>query len=176
MNPFWRLPTFFATSPWQKSSGSLTARLKVCGQFSVTILDQALTLPSRDEVFALGLGRRRMVFARTVCLSVNHQPCVIARSVVSQVSMRRAWQQMRRQGNRPLGERLWTNPRVKRSALQFTVLQNKHRLHQVLKEHWPPLPSSIPARRAVFRLKQQPLLVMEVFLPHVQELPCPLPR
>lgn len=176
MSPFWQIPTFFAINHWQKSSGSLTACLKKCGQFNVTILSQSLTLPTHDEVYALGLGRRRMVFARTVCLSVNHQPCVIARSVVSQTSMRRAWQQMRRQGNRPLGERLWTNPSVKRSALQFTVLHNKHRLHQVLKKHWPPLPASIPARRAVFRLKQQPLLVMEVFLPHVQELQCPLPR
>lgn len=157
---------------WQKSSGSLTARLKACGRFKVVVLASGFALPTRDEMHALGLTRPNWVYSRTVCLLVDDVPRVVARSVALGADVRGAWHSLRQQGARPLGETLWARPNIRRSCLQFAHLRANQRLHRVLLQHWPDLPKTIPARRAVFRFKKKPLIVMEAFLPAILELPC----
>ena len=158
--------------PWQKSSGSLTARLKSSGRFKVKVLASGSAKPTRDEMIALGLTRPNWVYSRTVCLLVDDVPRVIARSVVSGDDIKGVWHSLRRQGARPLGETFWAKPTIRRGCLEFANLQSHQQLHQVLRQHWPDLPKQIPVRRAVFRFKKKPLIVMEAFLPAILELPC----
>ncbi len=158
--------------PWQKSSGSLTARLKSSGRFKVKVLASCYEVPTRDEVMALGLTRPVWVYSRTVCLLIDEVPRVIARSVVRGDDVRGVWHSLRRQGTRPLGETLLAKPTIRRGCLEFAHLHSNQQLHQVLRQHWPDLPKQIPVRRAVFRFKKKPLIVMEAFLPAILELPC----
>lgn len=159
-------------TPWQKSSGSLTARLKASGRFKVKVLSSGYAKPTMDEAQALGLTRPVWVYVRTVCLLVDDVPRVVARSVARFDDVRGEWHRLRQQGSRPLGEMLWAKPTIRRGRLQFANLQSSQQLHRVLRQHWPDLPKTIPVRRAVFRLKKKPLIVMEAFLPAILELPC----
>lgn len=172
MTPLWSSSVFHAATPWQSSSGSLTARLRACGRFRVRVLHAGLMPATVDEALALRLPRRTLVYARTVCLEVDGAARVVARSVVSRSAMRRGWPRLRRQGSRPLAEMLWCNPRVERGQLHFAMLQGRHALHAALRAQWPDLPARAPARRACFYLHDQAMLVMEVFLPAIEELPC----
>lgn len=172
MLPFWSSSSFHASLQWQKSTGSLTARLKACGQFSVQVLHAGLMPAAADECAALGLKRQAMVYARTVCLLVNGRPVVVARSVAACRAMQGPWRGLRQQGTRPLGEMLWCNPAVARGGLEFSHLSYRHAVHRMLRRHWPALPATINVRRACFYLQGQPLLVLEAFLPQIEELPC----
>lgn len=166
----------YKLTSWQKSAGSLTARLKACGDFRVKVLASHCCTATADEIELLGLKRSTGVYVRTVCLLVDDVPRVIARSVASNRGLKGAWHTIRRQGSRSLGEMLWSNPQVNRGPLQFARLQSRHHLHRELRQSWPELPHTLPARRAIFMKKNQSLIVMEVFLPSLQELQCPLPR
>lgn len=172
MLPFWSSSPFRARLQWQKSPGSLTARLKACGSFSVQVLHAGLVPAAAGECAALGLQRAAMVYARTVCLRVNGRPVVVARSIAACRAMHGPWRGLRRQGTRPLGEMLWCNPAVDRGGLQFARVSRRHGVHRMLRRQWPALPATINVRRACFYLQGQPLLVLEAFLPEIEELPC----
>ena len=172
MTPFWSTAPFHAVTPWQNIPGSLTARLKACGLFHVRVLQAGMKPAALDEARLLRVPAGRLVYARTVCLEVNGVPRVLARSVTRRVSLRRGWQRLRQQGSRPLGEMLWRKPRIVRAPPSFATLDKRHTMYKALLHHWPRLPAQVPARRACFYLRQQPLLVMEVFLPTIEELPC----
>lgn len=172
MTPFWSSSIYHAAISWQKSSGSLTARLRACGRFNVRVLDTSIARATIDESVALHIPLRSMVYARTVCLEVNGRPCVVARSVTSRTAMRRAWHRVRQQGSRPLAEMLWCNPLVGRGRLYFATLDKRHAVYNEMMSHYATLPKRVAARRACFYLGKQPLLVMEAFLPEIEDLPC----
>jgi chorismate--pyruvate lyase len=73
-------------------------------------------------------------------------------------------------GNKPLGAALFADPQVKRSPLQFKKLSRRHELYRRACRILPEPPAHLWARRSVFTLQRQPILVTEVFLPGILEL------
>lgn len=171
MTPSWssRSPSG-GLSRWLCSRGSLTARLQANGRFQVRTLSTTWSKTTVDEARLLGLARPIMVYARQVCLLVDGEPCVVARTVVSGRALRGSWRSVLALGGRPLGAALWANPHVARGGKSYACLRQGDDLHRRLKRFYKNLPARLPARRSCFYLHGQPLLVMEAFLPAMRLL------
>lgn len=163
--------------PWLEEAGSLTARIvarcPAAAPFSVRVLAYGHGLPHGDECVLIGVAAHRLARRRDVLLMSGATPVVYAHTVVPQDSLRRAWQLMDRVGSRALGSVLFADPRVIRGPLSFRRLDHRHPLYREA-IGWCPAGMAAPvalwARRAVFRLSGQPLLVTEVFLPSILSL------
>lgn len=133
--------------------------------FAIRLLRQQWSRPLFDEAQALGLGARQVALIREVNLQCGETPMVFARSVVPAATVRVAQHRLTRLGTQSLGAILFSSPRLARSAVQFAELRAPHELYRrgrlasqrAFVRAW--------ARRSVFLLQRQPLLVSEVFLP-----------
>lgn len=161
---------------WLADQGSLTARLKLaCTGFSVRVVRSGLCRPNADESTPLCLHRRDQAYVREVVLrcEIDHAcgEVVFAHSVVPIPSLRGAWAPVTRLGTRPLGEALFTNPRVVRGALQYRRITPRHPLmRQAKKAGLADGMKRLWARRSVFSLRGHPLMVTEVFLPNILDV------
>ncbi len=151
-----RLPSSKVPRQWQHwllEPGSLTKRLKGhAGQtFSVKIIGEYWGKPTRSEARLLGVRAKQHVYIREVelwglgCCWVKARTLIPASSFVGSLSS------LRSIGNKPLGERLFSNPRVTRGPIEVAQLVDGN--------------TAVWARRSVFSLRNQPLLVNEVFMP-----------
>jgi chorismate--pyruvate lyase len=159
-----------ALAAWLADKGSLTAKLINLsqGRFRVQLLSQRLARPRLDELRLLGLGHQSQAVIREVVLYGNDQPWVFARSLIPLSSLTGQLRRLRKQGTRPLGAFLFSQPRLQRGQIAVCAL-NRH--HGYLPES---LLGPNPAwgRRSVFSLDQRPLVVSEVFLEPLQQLIC----
>jgi chorismate--pyruvate lyase len=111
-----------------------------------------------------------LAYSREVFLVADGVPVVFAHSTCAAQHLRGPWSALAGLGNRPLGAMLFTHPLVRRRSLHFKLLRRQHALFQQA------LPSAEPsavlwARRSIFELHHVPLLVTEVFLPAILNLP-----
>lgn len=152
-----------ALQHWLTDPGSLTARLiaKSRGQFQVEIVRQYTGRASRNECEVLGIRVNEMVLIREVILKGHHQPWVFARSLLPLSSLTGELRHLRKQGTRPLGAFLFSQPHLVRSPIALAAIRRDHRYVP------PTLAGSklLWGRRSVFCLRGKPLLVSEVFLP-----------
>jgi chorismate--pyruvate lyase len=154
--------------------GSLTRRLReACpGQFRVGVLREYWARPLLSEAQLLGVEPGRYVWTREVQLFCDVQPWVFARTMIPAATLRGGEQRLKRLGDRPLGELLFTDPCAQRGKVQIARITPGQRLHRrafgVLAE----APAAIWGRRSLFRIDGRPLLVCEIFLPG---LPSPGP-
>ncbi len=157
---------------WLVDQGSLTLRLKQrCTQFSVRPVRVGLHRPNRDEYAALRLRAGRLAYVREVVLNCGGEPVVFAHSVVADASLRGPWAAVTQLGSRPLGEALFSNPRIARGCLQFRRIPPRHALaRQARRAGLAASGKPLWARRSLFTLQGQPLMVTEVFLPAVLEV------
>lgn len=148
---------------WLLDSGSLTAKLiKLSGgEFSVQVLRQVYTRASRSEALALGIGFHERCLIREVILRGHKQPWVFARSVLPLRSLTGSLRHLRKQGNRPLGAFLFSQPQLKRSPIALALISRHHAyLPEDLSGD-----AQVWGRRSIFSIANKPLLVSEVFLP-----------
>ncbi len=153
---------------WLTDPGSLTQRLSSrCPRFAVRVLQQGRAAPLLDEAPLLQLRRStERVQQRDVLLLCRQQPAVFAHTIFTRESLRRAWQPVGRLGNRSLGTLLFSNPRIRRGRMQYRKLDRRHPLYRrIMRQTGGALPASLWARRSLFLLNSQPMLVTEVFLP-----------
>jgi chorismate--pyruvate lyase len=171
--------TQWLTSAWQAGAwrhwltdrGSLTRRLQqACPDFRVDRLKQALGRPNLDECGPLGLYPGRLAMLREVLLLDAQTPLVFAHSVIPLAGLSGPWAGLAGLGNRPLGAALFTNPRIQRQALEYQHLDQRHSLYQAAASHITNPPRTLWARRSLFALASQPILVTEVFLPAALQL------
>lgn len=153
----------YALQDWLTDPGSLTARLiaKSHGAFDVQVLRQVIGRPTANECVALGLGFNELALVREVVLRGHSQPWVFARSLLPLSSLTGELRHLRRQGSRPLGAFLFSQPHLERSPLEIARIASGQGYvpasYAGLDTLW--------GRRSVFRLRAKPLLVSEVFLP-----------
>ena len=151
---------------WLTHRGSLTRRLQLaCQGFRVLRLKQSVQQPHRDECATLGLHPGRVAMIREVLLLDAATPLVFAHSVIPLVGLNGPWAGLAGLGNRPLGAALFTNPRIERLALAYRRLDRRHPLYRAATRHIEAPPRTLWARRSSFALRNQPILVTEVFLP-----------
>lgn len=153
---------------WLRDRGSLTARLKAhCGRFGVVPLATGLAQPNLDEYTLLKMRVGTLAYVREVLLLCDDVPVVFAHSVLPCRSLAGPWHGIARLGSRPLGEALFNDHRIERRSLAFRTLRPGHPLLQALARHRSVQHTTLHARRSVFCLARQPLLVTEVFLPEI---------
>lgn len=170
----WRARLSSARLPyraWLADRGSLTRRLKErCRAFRVAPLRQELDRPLPDELGRVGLRPGELALVREVYLLCGETPVVFAHSVLMPGDLRGVWNSVSRQGAKPLGEALFSDPRVRREPLEYRALGRHHALYRRASRLLPDPPAQLWARRSLFSLRARPLLVTEVFLPAVLEL------
>lgn len=156
---------------WLCDRGSLTRRLKArCTHFRVAPRFAGLGRVHRDETAVLHVQRPHHAYIRDVLLLCDGKAVVFAHSVLPRASLRGPWNGVARLGSRPLGEALFNNPRIRREPLRFRKLTPRHPLLRRIARCQPLAPQVLWARRSVFCLDGQPLLVTEVFLPGIESL------
>jgi chorismate lyase len=155
---------------WLQASGSLSARLAATGQtFSVQVLSQGRQPLTCDEARVLGLGARRVGYAREVVLRVDGQALVFARSVTAHTDSVGAWRSVRGLGSRPLADVLFKRSGILRAPMAYSQLTRQSPLQRRVARCWQmgtgvtPGAQAWSARRSVFTRQGAALLVMEVF-------------
>jgi chorismate lyase len=158
--------------PWLQVKGSLTHALMArCPAFNVVRLSQSPAPAHLDEETLMGLPHRRQATIREVLLRCGDQPLVFAHSVIPGAGLRGPWVGLSGLGNRPLGAALFSDPRVRRHALEFMGLDRRHPLFRKAAAHLDTVPAMLWARRCRFTRAGHSILVTEVFLPPVLNLP-----
>lgn len=173
----WHTPHLSAQLPlpwrdWLLDKGSLTQRLRdLSPEFSVRVLQQTWRAAFYDEQQFLNFPAPPTRI-REVHLCCEQTPVVFARTVMPRRSLYGArGQALQHLGAQPLGEILFAQPRRPRAQLQVTALCAAHPLYRLASRHSNPenLPTQLWARRSLFHLAGEPLLVTEVFLPSLLE-------
>lgn len=152
-----------AMQNWLGDSDSLTARLIAHsgGEFRVQVVRQIIGCPTLNEHHALGTKQPALALIREVILYGNSEPWVFARSILPLSSLTGRLRHLRKQGTRPLGAFLFSQPQLTRSAIAVARISRDHAY----------VPGNLVGdqllwgRRSVFYVQQKPLLVSEVFLP-----------
>lgn len=156
---------------WLQNSGSLTRHIQQrCKNFRVEPVFQSLATACDDELAILKLRPRELAHVREVYLYCGKIPVVFAHSVVVRKNLRGAWYGLSKLGNKSLGTVLFTNPVIKRTPLRFRKLNLTHPLFHRACKNMQVAPDKLWARRSLFTLHGQPILVTEVFLPAILEL------
>lgn len=148
---------------WLMDSGSLTLRLKQCwpDDFHLQLLQQRWGQPSPSERCLLQLPQRRWALVREVLLSGGGQPRVFARTLIPSRTLRLSCPKLSLLGVRALGETLFNQPALQRSAFTYGALP-AHTFQPLLAG---PNPNAdVWGRRSLFYLAGEPLLVSEFFL------------
>ncbi|WP_157267505.1 chorismate--pyruvate lyase family protein [Azohydromonas aeria] len=158
---------------WQRAPGSLTARLKALGErFEVRTLRQRVAPLLPEERCVLGAGRH---LVREVVLCVDGVPLVWARSVAPARTLRGPWRALAGLGTRPLGQLLFDDARVARSALVPHHWHRGHPGHGRVRRDWLTVtgadwPAAVVAgRSSVFKRRGAKLRVFEAFAPELIE-------
>ncbi len=160
---------------WLRDAGSLTERIRArCEVFAVRVLRQRLAHVLADEAPLLGLAAGDWAWVREVLLLADGVPVVYARSVMPQATVRAGSRLFATIGSRPLGAALFADPRVERGRLACARLGQRDARHAAASAALPlrALPAELWGRRSVFRLRGRALLVTEIFLPEILDLPA----
>ncbi|MES2822219.1 MAG: chorismate lyase [Pseudomonadota bacterium] len=148
--------------PWLLDKGSLTAKLILLsqGEFRVKVLRQVHARASHSEALALGIAPQQLCLVREVILLGHNQPWVFARSVLPLTSLTGKLRHLRKQGSRPLGAFLFSQPKLTRSPISLSLIYRHHQyVPAALIDDAP-----VWGRRSIFYVEGKPLLVSEVFL------------
>jgi chorismate--pyruvate lyase len=157
---------------WLLDRGSLTLRIQLrCDQFRLDLLSQHTAAVDRGERAILGVRAGVQCVVREVSLNCGQHPVVFAHSVVESRALRGPWRMLMTLGARPLGAALFADPRVERYPLHFRQLNRRHELYRRACGLMQRLPPCLWARRSLFVLRGSRLLVTEVFLPAILDLP-----
>lgn len=162
--PVWhRVPRHYGD--WLYDKGSLTERLirATAGDFQVRLLRQCMGKPTPSEQTALNINAP-WAMIREVELICGGQPWVYARSIIPRKTLRGSGRFLYQLGSRPLGANLFSNPATSRGLIEIGRIKTN-----TLPLPLFTTPSTIWGRRSVFHLKNDPLLVSELFLPD-----CPM--
>lgn len=156
---------------WLEDEGSLTLRLKtLCpDQFSVVVLAQQWCKPEHSEQLLLGLRRPQRVLLREVHLKCADNMYVYARSVIPMPTLKGKHRRLLYLGSKPLGEYLFSSPRLKRSRIEWSKLTPDSSLYQKAMANRPHEQKPVWGRRSLFHIDNKPLLVSEFFLPDLFE-------
>jgi len=148
---------------WLLDKGSLTTKLiKLShGEFHVDVLRQFHGRASLNESQALNIDPHQLCLIREVVLCGHTQPWVFARSILPLSSLTGSLYHLRKQGTRPLGAFLFSQPHLKRSPIALSLISRHHAYvpENLMGD------TQVWGRRSIFSIDDKPILVSEVFLP-----------
>lgn len=174
--PLERLPLLKAprlVAAWLADQSSLTQRLiAACpGRFGVLVQQQGWGHALPTEVALLGMQHRGACLLREVELTCSGRAWVFARTVIPARSLRGRARLLAGLGGRPLGALLFADPATRRECVEVAAFRPGQPLFEHATRHLGVKPEVIWGRRTRFRFAGQHLLVNEIFLPSIPELP-----
>jgi len=141
---------------------SITKRFKsLCQHFRVELLFHDWGEAWEDEIEVL--GTREKVLVREVVLYCDDEPVIYARTVMQEGTIG-SEPRLLTLGKTSLGEVLFNHPDMKRSPFTFANLNKTHRLFADIQHSTNKISETLIARRSVFYLSGNGLLLSEVFL------------
>jgi chorismate-pyruvate lyase len=150
---------------------------RVCGNFAVKISDQSVKPLYSEEISALKCYGSESGYVRETYLGDTTNPLVYARVSMPESTYAAYKIQLDNLGSRPIGETLlYKDPSLTRSEFEVKRLtQNDELLFDALVHHEfhraviekNARAHELWARRSVFRLGGNPLLITEVFMPDI---------
>ncbi len=158
---------------WLIDTGSLTAKLrKLCTSFSVHLISQINRSSLPHESAMLELEKMNEVIDRQVQLYCDETPVVYARSLIPVVAVSDRFDGLDSMGEQPLGEKIFSDPQLSRSPIEWTQLKPDHPLFESALENIPAtdIPDSIYGRRSLFYGAAKPIMISEFFLPKIKDL------
>ncbi|MEQ1529257.1 MAG: chorismate lyase [Methylococcales bacterium] len=152
---------------WTYEPGSLTQRLRSYygNAVAVNILHQRWHSPYLSERRLLGIPEQRFCLIREVLLHANGKPLLLARTVIPEATIKVAHRNLSHLGNRPLGEVIFSYPKLERLTMELTLIAPSTWRSSVLKEAQ--IKQPVPGRRTVYAIEYKQMLVSEFFLPEV---------
>jgi chorismate--pyruvate lyase len=152
---------------WIYESDSLTQRLRnyYGAGVAVNVLLQCWKTPFLSERRLLKLPEHQYSLIREVLLHVNGKPLILARTIIPATTVKTAKSNLSKLGSRPLGEIIFSYPKLERVAMDITLMTSSI---------WTPsalvaasIKQPIWGRRTVYAIAHQQMLVSEFFLPEV---------
>jgi chorismate-pyruvate lyase len=152
---------------------------KVCHDFTVEVTDQSIKPLYADEVAALKCYEDAQGYIRETYLGGKNNPLVYARVTMPPATYMTRKEELDNLGNRPIGETiLYKDANLSRSEMEvkritendellFDAMVHKNFYNAVIQKS-----SRMPelwARRSIFKLSGNPLLVTEVFLANLPD-------
>lgn len=150
---------------WLTEPGSLTKRCQAaCSHFRVRLLRFERAKALADEI------GDSQAWVREVALECDGTPVIFAHTTLLATSRGRLGRWMARLGSRSLGSLLFAFPGFRRGQIEFLRLDRRHPLYRLAAVQ-APVADHLWARRSRHRLDGQEVLVTEVFLPAITQLP-----
>lgn len=154
---------------WTYESGSLTRRLR--GRHgdavAVKVLFQRWNTPFLSERRLLNMPEHRRGFIREVLLHADGKPLILARTIIPAGTIKAAKSNLSHLGNRPLGEIIFSYPKLERVAMDVALVNPSTWTPSALAEAG--IDQPIWGRRTVYAIAHKQMLVSEFFLPGVLE-------
>ena len=147
-------------------TGSLIANLK---KFSLervylNLQTQLYKKPHYDEAKTLGLRNGEFVLLREVFLTCNILPWIYARTAIPNCTLHTV-PKLANWGDMPLGNYLFSDKFTYRGKMEIGTLKMLHNPYKLMANISANKDSVLWGRRSVFYIKNQPLLITEIFLP-----------
>ena len=133
-------------------------------RFHVEGLGERWGPPFLDEARRLRMRHKNWAWLREVLLCCGGSPWIYGRSVIPPQALRGRLRGLQQLGRQPLGSVLFDRYPVGRGKIEIARLSRSDRLYQRVARRTTVAPGCW-ARRSVFRVAGQDLLVTEVFLP-----------
>ncbi len=110
---------------------------------------------------------RSRALVREVHLLCNNEPWVFARTVIPPHTLKGKQRRLGKLGKKPLGAVLFADKSMHRTEMEIACIQPGQQLYQLATHHLSHCDQPIWGRRSVFFLNNHPLMVSEIFLPHI---------
>lgn len=155
---------------WTYEAGSLTQRLRSFygNSVGVSVLLQRWQSPFLSERRLLDLPEHHYCLIREVLLHANGKPLILARTIIPGDTIKVAKNKLSHLGNRPLGEIIFSYPKLQRLDLNISLVAQKTWTQPAIaKGH---IDQGLWGRRTVYSIAQRQMLVSEFFLPEVLKI------
>lgn len=154
---------------WVYEKGSLTRRLRNTygASFAVKILFHRWKPAFLSERDLLKLPHQQFNLIREVLLHADGKPLILARTILPEHTIKVAKRNLSHLGTRPLGEVIFSYPKLERLELNTCCIQHAlwtQELHNKIS-----VEQQVWGRRTVYAIQKQRMLVSEFFLPGALE-------
>lgn len=156
-----------SAASWIFEAGSITQRLRdyYGPRIRVQVLNNHWQRAFISESALLDSPPSKYTLTREVLLYADDIPLVLARTIIPRRTIRSAQQNLSHLGNRPLGEVIFSYPKLERNALEITQVP-EHLWHQPI-QRLTQINQPLWGRRTIYAIHHHPLLVSEFFLPEI---------
>ena len=155
---------------WTYEPGSLTQRMRdyYGNAVGVKVLLQQWNTPFLSERRLLKLHENRYSLIREVLLHADGKPLILARTIIPANTVKIAKSNLSHLGNRPLGEVIFSYPKLERIEMDVTLIEPQKWSRSICNEV--SIDQAIWGRRTVYAIAHRQMLVSEFFLPGVLEV------